>query len=263
MHRISRVGCILLSCRRDSFTDRTRNVKLSVVTCAYNEKETVLTVLDRVRATSPGPGWEKEIIVVDNCSTDGTRELLKNVKGDDIKVIFHPRNLGKGASIRTALKHCTGEYVIIQDADMEYDPGEIPRFIEKAMSDGADAVYGSRTITGKANYIYTRNYWGVRLLTFLTNLLFGTRYTDVATASKMVRTSVLKSLKLQCSGFDLDFELSNKLGKFGYRVAEIPITYRPRSFAEGKEIRAKDGLTALVQILKDRFCGGQRRRGSR
>ncbi len=234
----------------------TRKVKLSIIICAYNEKDTILTVLDRIRAVSLGPGWEKEIIVVDNFSTDGTQELLKGVKADDIRVIFHPRNMGKGASIRTAVKHCVGDYAIIQDADLEYDPGEIPRFLGKAMAEDADAVYGSRTITGRVNYIYTRNYWGVRLLTSLTNLLFATRYTDVGTASKMVRTSVLRSLDLRCSGFDLDFELSDKLGKFGYRIAEIPITYRPRSFAEGKKIRAKDGLIALAQILKDRFWRG-------
>jgi len=229
-------------------------MRLSVIICAFNEKDTILTVLERVRATSLGPGWEKEIVVVDNCSTDGTREILKGVKADNIKVIFHPRNLGKGGSIRTAVENCTGDYAIIQDADLEYDPAEIPRFLEKAMADHADAVYGSRTITGKISYIYPQNYWGVRLLTCLTNLLFRTRYTDVATASKMVRTSVLRSLNLRCSGFDLDFELSNKLGKFGYRVAEIPITYRPRSIAQGKKIRPEDGLIALMQILKDRFC---------
>jgi dolichol-phosphate mannosyltransferase len=233
--------------------NRTRNVKLSVVVCAYNEKDTILTVLDCVRETSLGRGWEKEIIVVDNCSTDGTRELLKSVKADNVKVLFHPRNLGKGASIRTALAHCTGDYAIIQDADLEYDPAEIPLFLKKAVSDHADAVYGSRTLKGNVDYIYARNYWGVRFLTSLTNLLFRTRYTDVATASKMVRTSVLRALNLRCSGFDLDFELSNKLGKAGCRVAEIPVTYRPRSIAEGKKIRTKDGLIALLQILKDRF----------
>lgn len=228
-------------------------MKLSIIICAYNEKDTILTVLDHMQAVSLGSGWEKEIIVVDNFSTDGTRELLKRINAEGIKVVFHPRNLGKGASIRTAVRHCTGDYAIIQDADLEYDPGEIPRFLEKALLDHADAVYGSRTISGKVNYIYAGNYWGVRFLTSLTNLFFSTRYTDVATASKMVRTSVLRSLNLQCSGFDLDFELSNKLGKYGYRVAEIPITYRPRSIAQGKKIRAKDGLLALLRILKDRF----------
>jgi dolichol-phosphate mannosyltransferase len=234
----------------------TDTMKLSILICVYNERDTILTVLDRVKAVSLGPGWEKEIIVVDNCSTDGTRELLKNVGGDNVRVIFHPRNLGKGASVRTAIKHCTGDYAIIQDADLEYDPSEIPRFLGKAMSDQLDAVYGSRTITGKVNCIYSRNYLGVRFLTFLTNLLFNARYTDVATASKMVRTSVLRSLNLECSGFDLDFELSNKLGRCGYRVAEIPITYRPRSYEEGKKIRARDAIIAFLRILRDRFWRG-------
>jgi len=288
-------------------------VKLSVIICAYNEKDTILRVIEGVRATSLGHGWEKEIIVVDNCSTDGTRELLqdyglrvaesalpkvmpqsrahttlregtgeddgnaqvqrrreknekdtgiRNRQSEMVRVIFHSRNLGKGASIRTAIKHCTGDYAIIQDADLEYDPGEIPLFVKKAMSDDADAVYGSRTVAGIVACIYSRYYWGIRLLTSLTNLLFKTRYTDVGTASKMVRTSVLRSLDLRCSGFDLDFELSDKLGKYGYRIAEIPITYRPRSFAEGKKIRAKDGLLAVAQILKDWFCGRQRRDGT-
>lgn len=227
-------------------------MKLSIIICAYNEKDTILTVLERVQAVSLLPGWEKEILVVDNCSTDGTRELLRTVKGDNIKIIFHPRNLGKGASVRTAIRHCTGDYAIVQDADLEYEPAEIPRFLDKAMSDHLDAVYGSRTLSGEVRCIYRQNYWGVLLLTWLTNLLFRTRYTDVATASKMVRTSVLRSLNLQSSGFDLDFELSNKLGKYRHRVAEIPITYRPRSIEEGKKIRAKDALLALLRIVGDR-----------
>ena len=232
-------------------------MKLSVIVCAYNERDTILTVLDRLQAMRLDSSWEKEIVVVDNFSTDGTRELLKDIRDENTKVILHSRNLGKGASVRTAIQHCTGDYAIIQDADLEYDPAEIPRFVRKAMEDRADAVYGSRTIGGQANYIYAKNYLGVRVLTLLTNFLFRSQYTDVATASKMVRTSVLRSLNLRCSGFDLDFELSNKLGKFGYRVAEIPITYRPRSYAQGKKIRAKDGLIALSQILKDRFSGRQ------
>lgn len=229
-------------------------MKLSIIICAYNEKNTILTVLERVKAVSLLSGWEKEIVVVDNCSTDGTRQLLRTVKGDNIKIIFHPRNLGKGASVRTAIRHCTGDYAIVQDADLEYEPAEIPRFLEKAMSDHLDAVYGSRTLGGEVRCIYRQNYWGVVFLTWLTNLLFCSRYTDVATASKMVRTSVLRSLNLESSGFDLDFELSNKLGKHRHRVAEISITYRPRSIEEGKKIRAKDALLAFLRIVRDRVA---------
>ena len=226
-------------------------MKLSVIMAAYNEKDTILPALERVRAADIGP-WEKEIIIVDNCSTDGTREILQGLEQDDgLRIIFQPRNMGKGTSIRTAIPHCTGDYSIIQDADLEYDPAEWPRLLEKALAEDLDAVYGSRTLGGRAAYIYTQNYWGVRFLTWLTNLLFGTNYTDVATACKMVRTSVLQSLRLTCSGFDLDFELSNKLGKNGYRIGEVPITYRPRSVEEGKKIRPKDGLRALWVILRD------------
>lgn len=226
-------------------------MKLSVIMAAYNEKDTILHALERVRLADVGP-WEKEIIVVDNCSTDGTREILQGLeRSDSLRIIFQPRNMGKGTSIRTAISHCTGDYSIIQDADLEYDPGEWPRLLERAVTDGLDAVYGSRTLGGQATYVYAQNYWGVRFLTWLTNLLFGTNYTDVATACKMVRTSVLQSLNLTCSGFDLDFELSNKLGKNGYRIGEVPITYRPRSVEEGKKIRPRDGLRALWVILRD------------
>lgn len=226
-------------------------MKLSVIMAAYNEKDTILHALDRVHSADIG-SWEKEIIIVDNFSTDGTREILQGLKQDgNLRIIFQPRNMGKGTSIRTAIPHCTGDYSIIQDADLEYDPAEWPRLLEKALAENLDAVYGSRTLSGQATYIYAQNYWGVRFLTWLTNLLFGTNYTDVATACKMVRTSVLQSLNLTCSGFDLDFELSNKLGKNGYRVGEVPITYRPRSVEEGKKIRPRDGLRALWVILRD------------
>jgi dolichol-phosphate mannosyltransferase len=226
-------------------------LKLSVIMAAYNEKDTILHALERVWATDIG-SWEKEIIVVDNCSTDGTREILQGLEqSDGLRIIFQPRNMGKGTSIRTAIAHCTGDYSVIQDADLEYDPDEWPLLLQKASAEELDAVYGSRTLSGQATYIYAQNYWGVRFLTWLTNLLFGTSYTDVATACKMVRTSVLQSLNLICSGFDLDFELSNKLGKNGYRVGEVPITYRPRSVEEGKKIRPTDGLRALWVILRD------------
>ncbi|MBC7250689.1 MAG: glycosyltransferase family 2 protein [Anaerolineae bacterium] len=228
-------------------------MKLSVIMAAYNEKDTILTALQRVQAADISP-WEKEIIIVDNCSTDGTREILQGLEQNEhLRIIFQPRNMGKGTSIRTAIPHCTGDYTIIQDADLEYDPFEWPLLLEKAVAEDLDAVYGSRTLGGRATYVYVQNYLGVRFLTWLTNLLFGTNYTDVATACKMVRTSVLKSLNLTCSGFDLDFELSNKLGKNGYRVGEVPITYRPRSLEEGKKIRPWDGLGAVRVILRDRF----------
>ncbi|MBI3359556.1 MAG: glycosyltransferase family 2 protein [Chloroflexi bacterium] len=228
-------------------------MKLSIIICAYNERDTILTVLDRVQAVSLGSGWEKEIIVVDNCSTDGTRELLQSVTAPNVRIIYQPHNMGKGLSIRTGFRHAAGDYGFVQDADLEYDPADQPRFLGKALAENLDAVYGSRTLGGRAVYIYAVNYWAVRGLTGLTNLLFGARYTDVATASKMVRTSVFNLLNLNCSGFDLDFELSNKLARGRYRVGEVAIDYHPRSIAQGKKIRAADGLRALWVILRDRL----------
>lgn len=228
--------------------------KLSVIMPVYNERDTVLRVLDRV-LTVP---IRKEIIIVDNCSTDGTREILSSIHPGDaslaIKVIFHPMNLGRGTSVRTGLTHCTGDYTITQGADLEYSPEEWHLLVDKALTEGLDAVFGSRTLGGKAVYVYLQNYLGVLFLNTLINLLYGSRYTDSATESKMIRTSVFKELGLQCSGFDLDFEVCTKLALGGYTFGEVPITYHPRSVAEGKKLRAvQDGLAALRVILSDRF----------
>ncbi len=228
-------------------------MKLSVIICVYNERETIQTVLERVREVELGAGWEKEIIVVDNFSTDGTRELLQGLGLPDVRVIFHPRNLGKGTSVRTGLASATGDYAIIQDADLEYDPAEYHLFLERVGPERPAAIYGSRTLGGRAVYKYVTNYLGVRFLTWLTNFLYGAHLTDVATGAKMVRLDVARSLNLTGSGFDLDFELTDKLLRAGHRIVEVPITYRPRTIAEGKKIRPWDGLWALKVIIRDRL----------
>jgi glycosyltransferase involved in cell wall biosynthesis len=214
----------------------------------------VLPVLQRVRQVRPIEGWETEIIVVDNCSIDGTRELLRSIDASDVRVIFHERNLGKGTSVRTGFREATGDYAVIQDADFEYDPAELTRFMAKAAETGADAVFGSRTLGGRAVYKYRKNYIGVRALTTLTNLLYGGRLSDVAVGTKMIRRDVFQALDLRGSAFDLDFELPCKLLKRGYHIVEIPIAYTPRTIAEGKKIRAvRDGLQALWVILRERL----------
>ena len=228
-------------------------MKLSIITCVYNEKDSILPVLERVHQAPLRPGWEREVIVVDNASTDGTQELLRNISYDDTQVVFQPRNMGKGTSIRTAIPLCTGDYAFVQDADFEYDPNDYPLFLERAELDRPAAIFGSRTLGGRAIYKYAANYWGVRFLTGITNLLYGGHLTDVATASKMVRTDILKRLKLIGSSFDLDFELTDKLLRAGYEIVEIPIHYTPRTIEEGKKIRPKDGLDALRVILRDRL----------
>ncbi len=212
-----------------------------------------MTVLNRVRETDLGEGWEKEVIVVDNFSTDGTREMLQELDLPDVQVIFHPRNLGKGTSVRTGIAHATGDYLIIQDADLEYDPAEYPLFLAQIGPERPAAIYGSRTKGGRAVYRYITNYLGVRFLTLLTNLLYGSRLTDVATGAKMIRTDVAKSLHLTSAGFDLDFELTDKILRAGYEIVEVPITYRPRSVDEGKKIRPWDGIGAFKVIIRDRL----------
>jgi glycosyltransferase involved in cell wall biosynthesis len=228
-------------------------VKLSVIVCVYNERDTILPVLDRVQAAPLGPDWTREVIVVDNCSTDGTRELLRGVSAPNVRIIFQPRNLGKGTSVRTAIPHCTGEYSITQDADLEYNPDEYRRLLDKALAENLDVVYGSRVLGGKRYHHYAQNYWGVRALTVLINLLFGCRFTDVATNYKLMRTTLLQSLALTTSGFELDFELTDKLALATRRIGEVPISFQPRTYAQGKKIRAADGLRALWIILRDRL----------
>ena len=231
-----------------------RTKRLSIVMCVYNERVSVLPVLERVRQVQPIEGWETEIIVVDNCSTDGTRELLRTVDAPDVRLIFHERNLGKGASIRTGFREATGEYAVIQDADFEYDPAELTLFMRVAAETDADAVFGSRTLGGRAIYKYRKNYWGVRGLSALTNILYRGQLSDVAVGTKMVKRDVFHALRLRGDGFALDFELPCRLLKRGYRIVEIPISYNPRTVEEGKKIRAfRDGLRALGVILKERF----------
>ncbi len=228
-------------------------MKLSVIICTYNERDTILTILERVRAVELGSEWEKEIIVVDNFSTDGTREILQGLNSSNIHVILHSRNMGKGSSVRTAIEHCTGDYAIIQDADLEYDPADYPLYLEHVRERSPAAIYGSRTLGGRADYRYLANYLGVRFLTWLTNVLYGAGLTDVATGAKMVRTDVLKSLDLTGSGFDLDFELTDKILRSGHEIVEVPVSYDPRTVAEGKKIRPWAGLWALKVIIRDRF----------
>ncbi len=227
-------------------------MKLSVIICVFNERDTILEIIRRVQAVDLGD-WQRELIVVDNCSADGTRELLQTVTAPNVRLILQPRNMGKGTSVRTAIPLCTGDYTITQDADLEYDPAEYPRLLKKALSEGLEVVYGSRVLGGKRYHYYAANYWAVRLLTLITNLLFGVRYTDVATNYKLVRTPILQSLKLTGNGFDLDFELSDKLALATRKIGEVPISFSPRTYAEGKKIRLRDGLRAYWIVFRDRF----------
>lgn len=228
-------------------------MKLSVIICCYNERASIEQVIDQTKRVDLGPGWEKEILVVDNYSTDGTREILQALDDPQVQVIFHERNMGKGRSIRTGFEHATGHYYFIQDADSEYDPAEQAKFCRHAAETGAAAIFGSRVLGGDIRSRYLRTLLGNRFLTWFANLLFGGNLTDVATASKMVRADVAQSLYLVGQSFDLDFELPAKILLAGHQIQEIPISYQPRTYEEGKKIGARDGLEALLVMLRDRL----------
>ncbi len=226
-------------------------MKLSIIVCAYNEAATIKKTLARLRR-HPIKNCHRQIIFVDNASTDGTREIIKSFKGKSFKKIFHSRNLGKGASIRSGIAHATGDYILIQDADLEYHPREHTKLVNQARQ-GALAIYGSRVLGRSPRYHYLHTYWGVKFLTALTNWLYSAHLTDVATAMKLVKTDLVKRLGLVCNGFDLDFELTNKLLSYGVNIVEVPINYTPRTYAAGKKITFRDGLKALKVIIKNRL----------
>lgn len=227
-------------------------MKLSVIICCYNEHATIKDVVERSKAVLIGPGWSREIIIVDNGSTDGTREILSRLNDPEIRVIYHERNMGKGMSIRSGIAAMSGDYMIIQDADKEYDPAEHPRFCRLVEQTNAAAIYGSRILGGDVKYEYTHAYIGVRLWTLLTNLLFGAKLTDVGTGMKMVRADIAKSLHLTLTGFNLEFELTDKLLLAGHEILEIPIDYDPRTYADGKKITVMDGVRVILTMLRDR-----------
>jgi glycosyltransferase involved in cell wall biosynthesis len=222
--------------------------KLTVVIPVYNERGTVMTVLEKVKALPVS----KEIIVIDNLSTDGTRELLETVSDSEIRVVLQSKNLGKGTSVKLGFAMAKGEWVIIQDADLEYEPSDILRLLEHAEKAGEVAVFGSRLLTGNPQGMLAF-YIGRVVLNLIFRLLFGARTTDVATCYKLVRSDIAKRLRLRCSGFDLDFELASALRRLGYNIAEVPITYRPRTIAEGKKIRPMDGIKAIATMLRVRI----------
>ena len=228
------------------------NTTLSIILCCRNEKLTIEKILDKINSLSLVQPWKKEIIIVDNCSTDGTKDLLLNYCADNVQIIMQPENRGKGHSVRTAIPLCNGDYTITQDADLEYDPRQYAKLLQHALSNKLDVVYGSRVLGGKYYHNYRLNYWVVRGLTHLTNWFFGARFTDVATNYKLMRTELLQSLELQCSGFDLDFEISNKIALMTDKIDEVSIDYEPRTYAEGKKIGLIDGILALWVIVRDR-----------
>jgi len=227
--------------------------KLTVIVPAFNEARTVLQVLDRLLSIRfPVP---VEILVVDDGSTDGTGDALENAGLSGVRLLRHDKNRGKGAAIRTGIEAATGEFLVIQDADLEYEPGEIPGLLEPLIRGEADVVYGSRILKSDNPASYHRYYWGGRLVTFWTNLLFGSSLTDEPTCYKLFKTELLRGLDLRCTGFEFCPEATGKILNRRIPILELPITYRPRSIEEGKKIRWWDGVVALWTLLRIRVAG--------
>jgi len=220
-------------------------MKLSVIIPVYNEAGTILEIIQRVKEAP----FEKEIIVVDDNSTDGTASLLKE-NSEGIKALFHDRNKGKGAAIRTALPHINGEIAIIQDADLEYHPSEYPRLISPILNGVADVVYGSRFQGGTHRVLYFWHSVGNNVVTTLSNMFTNLNLSDMETGYKVFRSEVLKRIKIESSRFGFEPEITAKIAKMGCRIYEVPISYWGRDYSEGKKINWKDGLAAIYWIIK-------------
>lgn len=223
-------------------------MKLTVIIPAYNEKGTIRAIVEKVREVD----LPKEILVVDDGSADGTRDILANLGYSDVRVILHERNQGKGAAIRTGVAQATGDYVIIQDADLEYDPFEYPKLLQPIEENRADVVYGSR-FRGKLAGMSAVQRAGNLFLTIVTNLLYGTSLSDMETCYKVIPSRLLKTIPLRSRGFDFEPEITAKLLRRGCRIVEVPISYRGRGADEGKKIDWKHGFPALKALVAYRF----------
>jgi glycosyltransferase involved in cell wall biosynthesis len=222
---------------------------LSVVMPVYNELETIDEIVSRVLAIP----MRVELVVVEDCSTDGTRARLGELqKQYGFTLLLQPHNQGKGAALRRGFSAVTGDIVAIQDADLEYSPEELPTLAELIIDGRADVVYGSRFLGRHRVFLFT-HYLGNRLLTLITNVLYNTMLSDMETCYKVMRREVLQGLNLQSNGFGIEPEITAKIFKRGYRVYEVPITYDGRGYDEGKKITWKDGVVALWVLLKNRI----------
>lgn len=223
---------------------------LSVVIPVFNERATLAEIVRRVRAT----GLASEILIVDDGSTDGTREVVADLESrPEVRAIYHPKNQGKGAAVRSGIQVATGEYLLIQDADLEYNPNDYPSLLRPIQDGLADAVYGSRFLGGPRRVTMFWHLLANRLLTLATNLLYNSILSDMETGYKAFRASVIRSIPLRANRFDFEPEVTAKLLRRGARLFEVPISFNPREYSEGKKIGMRDALAAMWTLLKYRI----------
>jgi glycosyltransferase involved in cell wall biosynthesis len=224
-------------------------MKISVVIPVFNERETVAEILSRVRRALDGK--DSELVVVDDGSTDGTREALRSIAG--IRLIEHEQNQGKGAALRTGFAAASGDVVIVQDADLEYDPRDYPKLLEPIEDGRADVVFGSRFLGGPHRVLFFWHYLANKLLTWLSNIFTNLNLSDMETGYKVFRRPVLERIRIRSDRFNFEPEITAKVAKTRCRVYEVPISYSGRTYDEGKKIGWRDGLSALWSIIKFRF----------
>jgi glycosyltransferase involved in cell wall biosynthesis len=226
--------------------------KLSVVVPVFNERNTLVEILRRMRQVRLPEGIDREIIVVDDGSSDGTREVLSQLGDSTVRVVLHPENRGKGAAVRTGFQHATGDYVLVQDADLEYDPDDWPKLLNPVLRGKARVVYGSR-FTGERRNMMFLHWVGNRFLSLCTNLLYNTTLSDMETCYKLIDRTLIDELQLRSNKFDIEPEITAKILKRKIRIYEVPISYTGREYDEGKKITWRDGFSALSTLVKYRF----------
>jgi len=224
-------------------------MKLSIIIPVYNEEKTLLELLKRVEKVELPV--KKEIIIVDDGSKDNTRNVLEKLNKH--KIFYHEKNKGKGAAIKTALKYVTGDIIIIQDADLEYNPEDYNQLIKPIVNGDYDVVYGSRFLGDRSGFNLPSHYWGNKILTFITVLIYGKKITDMETCYKVIKKEVIKNINIRSDRFNFEPEITSKILKKGYKIKELPINYVARSFKDGKKLTLLDGIIALWSLIKYRF----------